>query len=100
MRNSILTLAAAAVAIVGCSTTAPSEPAPANPEGGSCNDSGLSSYVGQTYSDALGAEMKAKSGAQALRVVHDGEVVTMEFNANRLTVMLDGNNRVTTARCG
>jgi hypothetical protein len=44
--------------------------------------------------------MQSKSGAQTLRVVRYGEVVTMEYNANRLTVQLDQQNRVATARCG
>ena len=97
MRNPLLALFATALA--GCATTG-SAPPPAGPSGGACSDSGVTSYIGQPYSDALGAEMRSKSGAQSLRKVGYGEVVTMEFNANRLTVSLDEQNKVATARCG
>ena len=97
MRERLLALLATALA--GCATTG-SAPSLAGPSGSACNDSGLTPYIGQPYSDALGAEMRSKSGAQSLRKVGYGEVVTMEFNANRLTVSLDEQNKVATARCG
>ena len=99
MRKSILILAAAA-AVAGCATSEAAPPPAANPEGGSCSNAGLESYVGQPYTPTLGTEMQTRSGAGSLRVVNHGEMVTMEFNGNRLTVMLDAQNRVATVRCG
>ena len=48
----------------------------------------------------LGARMLAASGAKTLRWVPKGGVVTMDFSPYRLTVLLDGSNRVERANCG
>jgi hypothetical protein len=44
--------------------------------------------------------MLRQSGARSSRWVPKGSVITMEFSADRLTVLLDGSNRVESARCG
>ena len=44
--------------------------------------------------------MLAASGAKSIRWVPKGSVITMEFSPDRLTVLLDGSNRVEAARCG
>ena len=44
--------------------------------------------------------MLAATGARILRWVPKGGMVTMDFSPDRLTVQLDGANRVETARCG
>ena len=93
MRNLILTLGA--VGLAGCAT-AGTGPAP----GGTCNDAGMSGYVGQPYSAALGTEMQQRSGSGILRVVRYNQVVTMEYSAERLTVSLDQQEKIATARCG
>jgi hypothetical protein len=67
---------------------------------GSCRNKGLSPFVGQPASQDLGAQMLRESGARILRWVPKGGIITMEFSADRLTVSLDGSNRVETARCG
>jgi hypothetical protein len=40
------------------------------------------------------------SGAREVRWVPLGGVVTMDFRADRVTVQLDGANRVQSANCG
>lgn len=64
-----------------------------------CNDAVLSQFVGQPASQDLGARMLAASGARTIRWVPKGGMMTMDFNPLRLTVQLDGTNRVETARC-
>jgi hypothetical protein len=44
--------------------------------------------------------MLRESGARTIRWVPKGGIITMEFSPDRLTVMLDGSNRVEAARCG
>ncbi len=44
--------------------------------------------------------MLTASGARTIRWVPKGGVVTMDFNPSRLTVQLDGANRVERANCG
>jgi hypothetical protein len=44
--------------------------------------------------------MLRASGARTIRWVPKGGVVTMEYSAERITVSLDGSNRVERASCG
>src|SRR4051812_1558585 len=71
------------------------------PPGSKCEQTGaLNSFVGQPASAALGAQMMAAARAPKLRWVAAGAPVTMDFSSRRLTVQLDSQNRVVTARCG
>ena len=80
-------------------TIAQSEPVSPLPEG-PCRNEPLGEFVGQPASQQLGAQMMAASGARTIRWVPEGGVITMDFSPARLTVQLDGSNRVETARCG
>jgi hypothetical protein len=80
-------------------TVAESAPPDQLPDG-PCRNEPLGQFIGQPASQELGARMMAVSGARILRWVPKGGVVTMDFSPARLTVMLDGSNRVETARCG
>jgi hypothetical protein len=71
------------------------------PPGSICTASGaLNSFVGQTASAALGAQMMAAARATKLRWVPYGGVVTMDYSPTRLTVRLDQQSRVESATCG
>ena len=70
-------------------------PVPAN-----CRSETLGQFVGQPASQELGEQMLRASGARILRWVPKGGAVTMDFNPLRLTVQLDGANRVESASCG
>jgi hypothetical protein len=60
----------------------------------------LGQFIGQQATAELGQRMLAASGARILRWVPKGGAITMDFSPARLTVQLDGSNRVETARCG
>lgn len=70
-------------------------PTPAN-----CRSETLAQFVGQPASQDLGERMLHASGARTIRWVPKGGAVTMDFSPTRLTVQLDGSNRVETASCG
>jgi hypothetical protein len=78
----------------GCAT-APPEATPAP-----CRNEALSGFVGQTASAAVGSAMLAQSGARVLRWVGFGQMVTMDYRGDRITVYLDSANRITRASCG
>lgn len=65
-----------------------------------CHNEALAQFTGQPASQELGARMLAASGARILRWVPKGGVVTMDFSPERITVLLDGSNRVERASCG
>ena len=66
----------------------------------SCSSSALSQFIGQPASQDLGQRMLRASGARIIRWVPKGGVITMDFSPERLTVQLDGSNRVESANCG
>ena len=70
-------------------------PVPAN-----CSNEALAQFVGQPASQELGARMLRASRARTIRWVPKGGVITMDFSPTRLTVQLDGSNRVESANCG
>jgi hypothetical protein len=88
----------AALALAAC-TIAESDPVSELPQG-NCRDEPLAQFIGQPATPDLGARMMSASGARILRWVPKGGMVTMDFSPDRLTVQLDGANRVETARCG
>ena len=65
-----------------------------------CQNEALARFTGQVASEDLGTQMLRASGARLIRWVPQGGVVTMEYNAERITVLLDGSNRVERASCG
>jgi len=65
-----------------------------------CRGDSLADFVGRPYTEALGASMMKATSAAKKRVVAKGMMVTMDFQSDRLTIYLDGNNRVERANCG
>jgi hypothetical protein len=89
-----LTLATAAV-----SGAALAQPSGLNGRA-SCDPQRVRFAVGARYSDELGRRALARAQAASLRVTRPGEVHTMEFRADRLTVDVDRKGRVRGVRCG
>lgn len=70
------------------------------PPVGNCDATQAQGLVGQTYSDALGAQAQQDASARDLRVLRPNDMTTMEFVGERLNVELDDGNVVTGVRCG
>ena len=86
----------AACTIATSNATADNPPAPP----AACRNEVLAQFTGQPASQDLGERMLRASGARILRWVPKGSVVTMEFSPERVTILLDGSNRVERASCG
>jgi len=95
----LLTATIALLPLAACSN-AQSQPTPAAPSSGVCSNDALGQFNGQPASRELGHRIMLASGARTVRWVPKGSVVTMEFNAERVTVLLDASNLIETARCG
>jgi hypothetical protein len=65
-----------------------------------CTADQLLRFKGLPATSDLGDEIQRASGARILRWLPKGTVVTMEYNADRVNVVLDEANRVEAARCG
>ena len=98
MRNLVMLglLPLAACTVAQSHATADSLPPPS----AACRNDSLAQFAGQPASQELGARMLGASGARIIRWVPKGGVVTMDFSPHRLTVWLDGSNRVERANCG
>ena len=96
MRIAFATLAS--LPLMACTVTPSGQPGTG--AAGTCRNEPLTQFAGQPASQELGSKMLAASGAKSIRWVPKGSVITMEFSPDRLTVLLDGSNRVEAARCG
>lgn len=64
-------------------------------------DAALAQFaVGRGFDAALEKEVLERSGARVVRPLRPGQMVTMEFNAQRLNLELDIAGKVTKVRCG
>lgn len=85
----------AALALAGCATAAP---APLH--AGQCRAGDLGDLVGRPADGALGADAMRRSGALRLRWIRPGDMVTMDYSAQRLNVHVDAQGRVERFACG
>ena len=93
----------AAASLAACDTGAmtPGFGDPGDPgDGSACSVDPAAFVMDEMYSDTLGQEALDASGANTLRVVRPGEAMTMDFRPERLTLMLDDDDRVEDIRCG
>jgi hypothetical protein len=74
--------------------------APDAPPVGSCDASQAQTLVGQPLTDALSQQAQQDTGATSVRVLTPGQVVTMEFNGERLNIDVDEKHVVSGVRCG
>ena len=65
-----------------------------------CDASDLNFLIGKVLDEALAARAKDATGASSVRVIRPGQMVTMDYVAERLNVEVDAAGKVTSARCG
>jgi Peptidase inhibitor I78 family len=94
-------IAIAAPALLAACSTAPAQlPAHGETPGHECQSAGLERFAGQPATGEVGAEILRVSKAATLRWVQPGQMVTMEFRADRVTVHLAAGNRIERVNCG
>lgn len=77
--------------------------APATRPGNSldeCSSAAVASLAGQPYSERLRDSARNQAGASSVRVLKPGQVMTLEYNPMRLTIVVDEAGNVHSARCG
>lgn len=111
MRTTASLLATAAFALLagGCSTANMpwgGQPAPAPvgptgaPMGGTCNAQPAQALIGQNSTARVVEDARVRSGSQLARLLRPGQIVTKEYDPQRLNLEVDGSGRITAARCG
>jgi hypothetical protein len=90
-----------ASAILCACSTAPAQPVVhGETPGHICKEAGTDAYLGQPRSDAAGSAIKRSTNAAVLRWAPPGIMLTMDFRADRVTVWLGPDDRITRIRCG
>jgi hypothetical protein len=81
---------------------APAGELPAAPSttGDGCNAEPAQRLVGEVYTPELGEETRVTAGARVERALRPGQIVTMEFRADRLSFTLDEKGRISAVSCG
>ena len=69
-------------------------------EPGVCAAAPAEVLVGERYRRGVATRARRLSGARIVRTVMPGEMVTMDFREDRLTVRVDYRRRITAVRCG
>lgn len=104
--------AGGAVAVVGlmmagCSSIGPgSSPAPAPigastaPMGGECNAQSAQTAVGKNATAKVVEDARVRSGARLARVLRPGQMITKEFDGQRLNLEVDASGKIIAVRCG
>ncbi len=65
-----------------------------------CNATKLGGLVGKARSPEVAEEAKRLSGANSLRWIEPGMMVTQDFRADRLNLHLGTDGKIGSARCG
>ena len=65
-----------------------------------CDAQPVQNLVGQKFSSAVNDQARNGAGARLVRVLKPGEVMTMEYNQERLNVILDEQGAISALRCG
>ena len=89
----------ALLALGACATSSGESPIRVAPPG-ECNLQAGQRFEGQKATAELGARLLDATGAQRLRWVPPRTAVTMDFQADRLTVSYDDDMVITKVSCG
>jgi hypothetical protein len=73
---------------------------PAAPGMDSCDAGAVQSLAGQQATDEVIEQARMDAGAEIVRTLRPGQVVTMEFRAGRLNIDVDDDGTITGLRCG
>ena len=65
-----------------------------------CNAEAVQDGVGQTATPSLQDELRRRSGAERLRVLRPGAIMTLEFDEQRLNLHVDQRTRIKSLNCG
>jgi len=90
-------------AVASDAAPAPSNDQPADTPasaGNGCDAAPAQRFVGESYTAELGEEARLAAGAAIVRALRPGEVVTMEYRGDRLTLTLDESGKISAVNCG
>ena len=73
---------------------------PLPPQRDPCTADAANAYLGQAASAEVVEQARRAARADIARVLHPGEVVTMEYRSGRLNIEVDERGAIVRLRCG
>ena len=67
---------------------------------GECRAGPAETLVGERYRRHIPTRAKRLSGARTVRVIWPGQMMTMDFRADRLNLLIDHRRLITSVNCG
>jgi hypothetical protein len=92
--------ALAPVLLAACSTAPAAPVVHGETPGHTCVASGTGQFIGQPGNSETGAAILRATHAAVLRWAPPGYMMTMDFRADRVTVWLDADYKITKISCG
>jgi hypothetical protein len=86
--------------LAACSTAPAATPIHGETPGHTCRLAGTEQFIGKAGTSATGGAIKRASHAAVLRWAPPGYMLTMDFRADRVTVYLGPDNKITKINCG
>lgn len=65
-----------------------------------CDADPARGLVGQTYNNNVEQEARSLTGSRTVRTLRPGQVITMEYDPERINLRLDERDVITTVGCG
>ena len=96
--RSVLLLSPALLA--ACAAAPPQSVVHGETPGHTCNAAGTDQFIGQPGTSETGADIVRATHAAVLRWAPPGYMLTMDYRADRVTVYLDAQMRITKINCG
>lgn len=84
----------------GSAATPPPLAAAPDDGGAICDNDALKPFVGKQPTQAVLDEARTRAGARTVRVAQPGMAMTMDFRADRLTVMVGEDGLIEAISCG
>ncbi|MCO5111557.1 MAG: I78 family peptidase inhibitor [Burkholderiaceae bacterium] len=86
--------------LAGCASPGPATGPTGAPLGGTCNAGPAQSAVGKSSTAKVVEAARVSAGALMVRILRPGQMVTKEFDPERLNLEVDAAGRIIAARCG
>lgn len=65
-----------------------------------CDADPAQSLIGKTYNSSIDQEARSLSGSRTIRTLRPGQVITMEYDPERINLRLDERDTIITVGCG
>ncbi|MDB6163592.1 MAG: hypothetical protein JWL98_1024 [Xanthomonadaceae bacterium] len=89
------------LALAACSAAPPTRTGgPLPPARMVCNADSAQSAVGKPATPDLIERVRGDSHSRVVRVIHPGEMITMDYSFERVDIRVDGNNVILAVNCG